>query len=323
MAAPDDPLVDDRLSALMARTISWSIPLRLLNSNRPNAVEETRAFLRILQFNYSGDRISGREAARKFALDAPDLVWARTSAAIESMGALSLLRPEERPDALAFARKEAEIALRLDPRNGGAYHAAEAVMAPDKWADHFAMMRRGMEIDPQYTRFENNLAERLLATGATAEALAVGKRARAAEPLSAARAQLVAKSLLANDQIAEMSLILDRHEQLWPNDTNATLLRFQALAWTREFDEAEALIPKLFVPGFSGPPRQVLEGMLRAKQSDKPADADEAVKPCIGIGGDENIAMNTVASCMIAGGMLNRPDAAFAGAAKLLPANPQ
>jgi DNA-binding winged helix-turn-helix (wHTH) protein/TolB-like protein len=129
VAAPDDPFVDDRLSALVARTISWPGPLRLLNSDRPNAVEETRAFLRILQFNYNGDNISSREAARKLALDAPDLDAARSSMAIESMGAFPRLRPEERPEVLAFARKEAEVALGLDPHRGGNYLAAALVVA--------------------------------------------------------------------------------------------------------------------------------------------------------------------------------------------------
>lgn len=312
----DDQLVDDRLSALVARAISWPAPLRLLNSDRPNAVEETRAYLRILQFNNRADAISGSAAAKQFALDAPDLFLAHGTAAMQTMYSLQQLkRPEERAEALVFARKAAARVRELAPRDGYAFLAGAYVMNPGQWADAIAMYREGMKSDPGFTRIENNLADRLLAAGATQEALATAKRARAKEPLSAPRADLVARASLAVGDISGMNEVLDRHEQLWPDAGGIPSYRYYALAWTGDLDGAGKQILK-FPPRYSGAPRQVLEGVLKAKNSRKPGDADEALRPCADIAADDE---ELAVSCMNAGGMLDRPEAAFAGAAVLLP----
>ncbi|HEY7798657.1 MAG TPA: hypothetical protein VIA80_07835, partial [Hyphomonadaceae bacterium] len=315
-ADPGDPFVDERLASVFSRVIYWPAPLRILNSRRPNAVEETRTFLRILEFNYTGDSIQSRQAAHDFARNAPDLSTARTASAIETIHAFPHLSVEERIKELRFARSESEEALRLAPRDGSAYMAAMRVLAPDRWEERIRMMREAIRIDPQYTRIDNNLAEVLLATGASMEALAVAKRARASEPLSAARPVLLANAHLANGEIAQMNSVLDPHLQIWPQDAVAIQLRFYALAWTGKLDEAEAQLPRMFAPGDAGLPHQVLVAMLKAKRSGDARDADQVTRLCTDIGAQD---IDTASACLTAGGMLNRPDAAVAGAEITLP----
>ena len=317
----DDPFVDDRLAWQAAWTIYWTVPLRILNSDRANAVEEARAFLRIMQTAKGGDQIGAREAAVNFALSAPDLVNARAAAAIETMTVLALLRPEERPEALAFARKEAETTMRLDPREGSSYHAAAAVAARGNWAEGIAIVRKGMEVDPHYTRLRLALAYRLLATGAMSEALSSAKRARADEPLSAVRVTALAEMLLASGDIVEMDRVLDAHEQVWPNDAAATQWRLRAAQWMGDPDVADALLDRQAPPGSAAAASlkvAVERALIAARRSGKDEDIAEVGRLCSRVA-DEALKHPPASTCMLAGGVLGQPDISFAAADLLIP----
>jgi TolB-like protein len=320
-ADPDDAFIDDRLSALAARMIYWPAPLDILNSDRPNAVEEARAFLRILQTSNDGDQIGAMEASVKFALDAPDLVAARTSVAIQTMVALPALPPENRAEALALARREAEASLRLGPHEGSAYLAALFVVAPGNWAERISIAREGMEIDPQYTRLENNLAGLLLAVGATKDAVSGAKRARAEEPLSPVRPPFLARMLLASGDIGEMDSVLDAHEQVWPNDASAAGMRLRVAQWRADPDEADVLLTRQAPPGSAAAASlgiAVERALIDARRSGREADMEEVARLCSSVA-DEVLKHPPASACLFAGGVLGRPNISIAAAEFLLP----
>jgi TolB-like protein len=322
-AEPGDTLVDERLSALMARVVSWPAPLDILNSDRPNAVEEARTFLRILQLAYNdGDSQSALPAAEQFAREAPDLIYARSSAAIQTIGAIASasLPPEKRQDALSFARKEAAETMKLGPRNGAAYLTASLVADPSRWAERIDLLSKGIEADPQFTRLQNNLAVHLLQTGALRDALAGAQKAKGQEPLSAGRQRLLASASLANEEFPTLKNILDEFEQLWPEDRTLAALRLRTLIWLESWDAAAAVLDGLAPPGSAAAASRrmaAMKALIAARRSGTAGDGDVA-RICSEIP-SEPLTHDLASTCMFAGGVLGRPDISFAAAKFLLP----
>lgn len=162
--------VPDQVATFVAGAVGSDVSMKALSSGGDPRIrgEMLRAFF---QCPFRQDPLCAYEIARNLARVAPENAMAQTMLAVETTNVLDLLPGQEKPSAIAGARKAAWTALRLDPQFGDPYIAL-GTLAADRVATE-AYLRRGLAIDPDSPSLAGYMSGFLIGAGRSQEAYTV------------------------------------------------------------------------------------------------------------------------------------------------------
>lgn len=132
----------------------------------------------------------------------------------------------------AEARRYAFKALALDPKIGRAYQAL-AIAAPQGSAQQFAIVEKGLAVDPELPALHRVHAFALFNAGYLRASVVAAQRALALDPTSVSEFGNLQRRLEAVGRLDEAREMQDRAERLWPNEpwvaaAREFLLRYDA-----------------------------------------------------------------------------------------------
>jgi hypothetical protein len=186
----------------------------------------------------------------------------------------------------ADARREAEEAIKLDPKGDDAYLALSMLTppGPDFWRAREAPLQKGMALNPADPAYPYNLGQSQFApAGRLRAAVDELGRAVALDPYWPGPTNYLAMYQMETGHLDESQQILDRMQRLWPGHWATLSARF----WKEELhgdpDAAAALLadPRTRPPYLDSRSVVVWEAALKALKSNRPderASAAAAVK---------------------------------------------
>lgn len=192
------------------------------------------------------------DLTRALAVAAPNSATARALLANALAGAAMMTRP---PAEVAALRREAtevaNAALRLDRRQPRAYLAlANALDAPDTWAERERLLRRALTIDPNLPATYDAYVHFLRQVGRWREALDLSTRRNIGERTSAL--PLLALLQASQGDVTAAYATVDRFARIFPS--RAPQLRWTILVWWDTPERARRLNRSW---GQSMPPKSV------------------------------------------------------------------
>ncbi|HVN01979.1 MAG TPA: TIR domain-containing protein [Caulobacteraceae bacterium] len=189
-------------------------------------------------------------------------------------------------DQRAEARREAETAIRLDPKGYDAFIALALITPPDAdyWRNYEAPLLRGQAVDPTDPTYPYFLSDAAAAQGRLRLGAEMAQRAVAMDTFWPGPARSMAYALAATGQVSEAEQVLDRMQRIWPGVWATVAGRFWTAAVYGDPDAAIALLSDPRTRPFDLDPRsiQLWRSALTALKSNQPAQraaAAAAVKP--------------------------------------------
>jgi TolB-like protein len=119
---------------------------------------------------------------RQVVARAPSFSYGHSGLAFALLNSLPSLPAQARAKVLAQSLEEARTTLLLDPRNGEGYLLLEGLTPLWSWRVREDLLAKGLAVDPEPPILPMNQGSLLAQVGRTGEAVAVTKRAVAAEP---------------------------------------------------------------------------------------------------------------------------------------------
>lgn len=217
--------------------------LRCASQARGERVRLSEASLAVLLriCEVSGDSGSaGRlQLARQLAQSAPRSSLAQGRLAIESANAAQSAPAAMRPQLLMQATEAADIALRLNPRNGPAAAVKAWLLAEHQTRhEHERTVREFLGRNPDSPELNALYASLLREVGRNREAVAYLERVVALEPLSPFRAGALVWGLAMVGRRDEAKALLNRAAERWSEEEEMVWIRFRTLLWFGARDEA-------------------------------------------------------------------------------------
>ncbi len=307
----------DQLSVRVANSISWSGALRALNADTPNAPEFAAVYLLVDQRMKNGDRLGALEAARRLPKIAPEIAQAHVALAIEIWREMSAIPPASRESALVEGQAAAQTALKLDPREGGAFLAAMLTTPMGLWAERIDWLERGRSTDPANTSIDSFLSQLYSSTGQLDRALTAIQQARALDHFSEQKALRMARLFQFSGKLGDAKDLFDETERGWPDSAALADARFVSAFWAGTPATAEAYVSDARAwSAEQAAVRPLLSQIARALRTRQSKDIDEVETACAAVPVSD---LETLDKCLSAMTILGRIDTAFAFADKLYP----
>lgn len=252
--------------------------------------------------------------APRFAAARSDLAKFETYYVTGSYG--GGLPPEQAPQILHEAREQANRALALDPKDADAYVALSLMVPPPGWAERERLLRKALEIDPEWPHANGFLGMMLWEVGRLKESAEYTGRAAAANPLSPefgwTTQNAIALAAVGQDALADQAVA--QLKELWPTDTDVWKTRFWVPAMEGRWSAAEAVVDDP-----SGRPSYLDSSVtshvfLHAAQTKSPRDIALARSVILANLASGALAPQAAVWCLASLGLV---DDAFAVAAKL------
>lgn len=176
----DESLLPDRVGAQVAGSISWAAVLRTL-ADRDSLAPELQADL-LRQLGGTGDPIEFYQSSQRLVRKWPDVGLAQLGLAFYTGFALGEIPRNDRPDAVAAARRAAARAHALMPDFGDTYVPPCLLQPPTHPALCEDRFRAGLRADPDAPFVNAFLAGLLNNVGRTKEAFEVTRLSHLHDP---------------------------------------------------------------------------------------------------------------------------------------------
>ena len=212
----------------------------------------------------------------------PNVAYAHANLAVTLVQDGARSPPDQRNALFAQARSEADIAFKISPAaSGGGYDARYLISVYDQPGDIAAqesLLLDGLSHAPRFPYLSMRECQFLMSVGRNDDAWPYCQRAHAMRPLTAPIEWRFAESLhmRGEDAFAEQAMEKAVHD--YPQNGLVRLAKFEMLAFGREHERAEELLPAMLNQGegFGAPEIDALKLYLAARSNGRSADADRA-----------------------------------------------
>jgi adenylate cyclase len=225
-------------------------------------VETLRLYLMICE-RVSGDGADPavlerrREMLRRLVQRAPNFAQGRALLANAHAFATLYVSPAEAKGLEDEARKEAERALELDPKNADAYLALTQLHARRDWQPRGVWVAKALELAPDSPSAQAAWGNFLSETGLVEESAVVRARAQGLDPLSPGRTVALAYALSNMGVQARAEQLAARATAAWPSYRGGWQARVRILSWGGDFAAAQAVLAQR--PAYPGIESEELE----------------------------------------------------------------
>jgi DNA-binding winged helix-turn-helix (wHTH) protein/TolB-like protein len=220
------------------------------------------------------------------------------------------------------ARREANRALVLDPRDGEAYVALELILPPLQWKEREALLRKSVIADPDFEPAAMMEARLLWSVGRGHDALPWFDRAYNLNPLHADNAFTYAASLASEGKAGEGQRVLKQMDAQLPDHSKTRDAHFWASLLSGATGETLAIVadPVRWPLGMNQKSAGVWRAALTAQASKDQATRAHAIRTIEDAAADASL---TRGQALLLLSMLNDVEGAFAQAQFYEPADPK
>lgn len=181
------------------------------------------AFLKAKEYSREGGRSAAllrRDQMRIVVEHAPDFAPGHSGLAWSAALILQYSGTTNVAALRAEALREAERALKLDPKSGEAYLALAVLAPPSDFGEQERLFRKGLSVDPDEPTLNSSLAYFLGDVGRNSEALPLHERAVQLDPLSPRKNAGLAQAQAIIGNTAQARATLAQAIKLWPVNPN-------------------------------------------------------------------------------------------------------
>jgi DNA-binding winged helix-turn-helix (wHTH) protein/TolB-like protein/Flp pilus assembly protein TadD len=179
------------------------------------------AYLKAKEFAREGGRtatMQRHDQMRVVVANAPDFSLGHSGLAWSAAALVQYAGPADVAALRAEARREADRALALNPKNGEAYLALTALAPTHDFGEQERLLRQGLAVEPDEPTLNSTLASLLEDVGRIAEAVPLHERAVVIDPLSPRKnAGFAVVQAIAGDR-AQARVTIARAAKRWPNN---------------------------------------------------------------------------------------------------------
>jgi TolB-like protein len=299
----------ERIGAQMAGNLSTNSTMKLLDRRRPLAPE---LLTDLMSDDFtSGSPLQAYQNSKRVAAKAPDFPYTQVSVAYTTAFALVELPREERAEAVAEARRAAELSIKLGPQFGDAYSPWCILHSETLWAQCEDRLRAAKRIDPDAPYVNTFLSHLLRNVGRFEEASGLTRLAHTHDIYVPTKIAWMLKTLETEGDGAGAKDLYQQGARWWPEYKPMFFRnRLYALVGLGDFDailqlEREAAVKDLY-PDYKDSTALVAALKSRSVPAARKACPDT-----------DGYFLNI--RCMIALAKLGDQDGAYAIAAKLYP----
>lgn len=244
-SAPIDRAGDlaDRIGATAAAELAWTGAEMVLDPREhldPQVANELMTSINLT--NEEGQSIRAYQMARHAAAMAPDAAIAQLTLAVQTGFSISAIPREERPEAIAVARRSAARARALAPEFGDVYLTRCLLRSPVRLSECEADGRHGLEVDPRSSFVPGFLSDILYAAGREDESLELASQAWANDPYKSAKLARMVQMLELTGDRAGADRYFKEAVRLWPDTYRPRAGRLLGLAVRGDYDAMEAFV---------------------------------------------------------------------------------
>jgi tetratricopeptide (TPR) repeat protein len=216
---------------------------------------------------------------RKVTSLAPGFARAWADLATTQALAADDLPPAQQAAADREAAANARRALALDGQTGLAYYAlAHALPGLSNWESRVALIAKGLQAEPDSSELNNAMGVELLRVGRTGEAISYLQRSANLDPLNPSKSLALIWTLAFSGQFDDAEALIAKEERLWPGNVMIWDTAFTVEAEAGDPAKALALLDDPQRPGVRDPQDVgVWRALIRARAQPTGPNVDAAV----------------------------------------------
>jgi tetratricopeptide (TPR) repeat protein len=209
------------------------------------------------------------DAMRQAASGAPDFAPAHSMLAKHIAFVLPLMPADQAATLRSEADQQANLALKLDPKDPDGFVALGLLAPPLDFAGREALFRKSLASNPGWPHANGFLGNVMTDVGRLEDAEELYERAAAANPQSVDWAQQAADGLVWIGRADQADRDLAKFAQLWPNNAEIWGIQLESLMSQRRWGDALRLLDRAGDFGASVSPAWVagIRTLLKALQS--------------------------------------------------------
>ena len=301
----------ERIGAQMAGTFAWAAPLIVLERRHPSDAAVTADLFNQLDFTASFDTLRAYQATQRAVARAPNSPFALVSLAFNTAFVLEEIPRDERPQAVATARRAARRTQEIAPEFGDSY-ALWCYLRSEVWrAECEDRLRSARRIDTDAPFLNTFLANLLRSVGRLEEAVEVTRLSYSRDPYVPTKLAWMLRMVEFAGEHEEAAALHRQGARWWPEFADTFFWQRLSGRMNRgDFDAIRALEEEL------GPARlpdgyPASEGLIAALAANSAASARQACAVA------EDFSLDI--RCMLVLARLGDADGAFAIADRLYP----
>lgn len=232
----------DLIGAQVAAQLSWTAPLIAMERRHPSDPAIIAALLQSSAAGLdNGGTLHDYETARRLALQAPNSPLAQNSFAMQTAFALDQIPREDRPSAVAAARKATDRTIALAPEYGGGHIPWCLLHSEQRMADCEDELHAAIRADPDDS-FSNWFLSRLLNNvGRNDEAAELASLSLAHDPYMPYKIGHMLRMLEATGKSADADRLYGSARKWWPDQQQLFWNRVTGKEERGDFDGLERL----------------------------------------------------------------------------------
>jgi DNA-binding winged helix-turn-helix (wHTH) protein/tetratricopeptide (TPR) repeat protein len=303
----DEPVLPERIGAQVGAILSWTGALMALDRRHPTDPAITAQLLKNSALSVQGgDPLQAYEISRHLVPRVPNSAIAQLGLAFETGFALEEIPRDQRPTAIAEARRAADRAMVLAPEFGDVYAPWCVLHSRTRFADCENRLRDGLRVDPDAPFIPAFIASLMDNVGRFDEALQLARMSLANDRYKPAKIARLLGALEVTGHTDEADELFQQATRWWPDERSLAINRMAGMAERGDFDAAERFGQRL------GATATLPAGLSRAIKARDPAAARKACPPEI------NPSMASI-FCMIGLAQAGDIDGAYGFADNLYP----
>jgi hypothetical protein len=301
----------ERVGAQVASQLSWTAPLIAMDRRHPSDPAVLKALLQSNSAGLSpGDSLQDYENARRIAAKAPNSPLAQSQLAFDTAFALEQLPREQRADAVAIARRAADLTVRLAPEYGSGYVPWCLLHSEQRRAQCENRLRNGMRTDPDDPFVNWFLSKLLNDVGRNREAAELASLSLAHDQYMPYKIGHAVRMLEVTGQSADAQRLFTQSKRWWPKEEVLYWNRFVGFAQRADFEAIEKLDREIQLEtGSSTDPALSLASEVKTR-------SETGVRNACAV---RNFEFPQLALCMLALAEIGDLDAAYKLADRLYP----
>jgi tetratricopeptide (TPR) repeat protein len=230
----------ERVGAHVAAGLSWAAPLLALERRHPSDRAIVTAFLQATSETLQNlDALQEYEKWRRLAAKAPNSPLALDNFAFSTVWALDQLPREDRPEAVAAARRAADRTLKLAPEYGRAYTLWCLLHSDQRMVQCEDRLRAGMRADPSDAFCPWFLSYLLHNAGRNREAAELARISLALDQYRTFRIGLMLRMLEVAGETAEAADLYRRSARWYPGLREIIWFRAGGMYLRGDFEAAQ------------------------------------------------------------------------------------
>jgi DNA-binding winged helix-turn-helix (wHTH) protein/tetratricopeptide (TPR) repeat protein len=239
-AGTDEAVLPERIGAQVGAILSWTGALMALDRRHPTDPAISAQLLKKSALSVQGgDALQAYEISRQLVPRAPNSAIAQLGLAFETGFALEGIPRDQRPAAIAAARRAADRAMVLAPEFGDVYAPWCVLHSRTRFGECEDRLRAGLRADPDAPFVPAFIASLMDNVGRFDEALQFARMSLANDRYKPAKIVRMLGALEVTGHTDEADGLFRQATRWWPDDQSLAINRLAAMAERGDFDAIE------------------------------------------------------------------------------------